>query len=163
MPNLRFSYSAGASFLAAGGSGSLHTPPVQTTLGFFASGGGVAGIEGASLGFPGCSCACAAAKAPRKANVIRVFVIRVSAGVSGAGVHPRTRSFHPAFKQPKYVRWQNKVRWWHHGGMRLLVVEDNHSLAESVAKLFRAKGYAVDTVETGDDARTALQTQPYDV
>src|SRR5260370_30868427 len=47
--------------------------------------------------------------------------------------------------------------------MRLLVVEDNRALAESVAKLFRGKGYAVDAVETGDDARTALQTQPYDL
>ena len=35
--------------------------------------------------------------------------------------------------------------------MRLLVVEDNRTLAESVAKIFRAKGYAVDTVEMGDD------------
>src|SRR5258708_263890 len=83
MPNLRFSYSAGASFfLAAGGSGSLHTPPVQTTLGFFGSGGGVAG---ASLDFPGCSCACADVTAARRANVIRVFFIRVSTGVSAAG------------------------------------------------------------------------------
>jgi DNA-binding response OmpR family regulator len=47
--------------------------------------------------------------------------------------------------------------------MRLLLVEDNRALAESVAKLFRGKGYAVDAVETGDDARTALQTQPYDL
>jgi DNA-binding response OmpR family regulator len=47
--------------------------------------------------------------------------------------------------------------------MRLLVVEDNAALAESVAKLFRSKGYAVDAVDTGDDARTALRTQPYDL
>ena len=47
--------------------------------------------------------------------------------------------------------------------MRLLIVEDSRALAESICKLFRGKGYAVDAVETGDDARTALATQPYDL
>lgn len=47
--------------------------------------------------------------------------------------------------------------------MRLLVVEDNAALAESISKLFRAKGYAVDAVGTGEDARSALLTQPYDL
>ncbi|HXN56293.1 MAG TPA: response regulator [Myxococcales bacterium] len=47
--------------------------------------------------------------------------------------------------------------------MRLLVVEDNRALAESIAKLFRGKGYAVDSVGTGEDAHTALMTQPYDL
>ena len=47
--------------------------------------------------------------------------------------------------------------------MRLLVVEDNRALAESVCKLLRGKGYAVDALETGDDAQTALRTQPYDL
>lgn len=47
--------------------------------------------------------------------------------------------------------------------MRLLVVEDNRALAGSIGKLFRGKGYAVDAVETGEDARAALQTQPYDL
>lgn len=47
--------------------------------------------------------------------------------------------------------------------MRLLVVEDNRALAGSIGKLFRGKGYAVDAVETGEDARTALLTQPYDL
>ena len=47
--------------------------------------------------------------------------------------------------------------------MRLLVVEDNQVLAESISKLMRGKGYAVDAVGTGGDAQTALATQPYDL
>ena len=47
--------------------------------------------------------------------------------------------------------------------MRLLLVEDNRSLAASVARAFRSKGYAVDAVETVDDAGAALGTQPYDL
>jgi DNA-binding response OmpR family regulator len=47
--------------------------------------------------------------------------------------------------------------------LRLLIVEDNRALAGSIGKLFRGKGYAVDALETGEDARTALMTQPYDL
>lgn len=47
--------------------------------------------------------------------------------------------------------------------MRLLVVEDNPALGRSIADAFRAKGYAVDAVEGGDDADTALRTQAYDL
>jgi two-component system OmpR family response regulator len=47
--------------------------------------------------------------------------------------------------------------------MRLLVVEDNEALAASVARTFRAKGYAVDAVGTAEDAGVALRTQPYDL
>jgi two-component system, OmpR family, response regulator len=47
--------------------------------------------------------------------------------------------------------------------VRLLLVEDNRSLAASVAGAFRSKGYAVDAVETVDDAGAALRTQPYDL
>jgi DNA-binding response OmpR family regulator len=47
--------------------------------------------------------------------------------------------------------------------MRLLLVEDNEALAASVAKAFRGKGYAVDSVTTVEDATAALQTQPYDL
>ncbi|BDG04181.1 response regulator [Anaeromyxobacter oryzae] len=47
--------------------------------------------------------------------------------------------------------------------MRLLVVEDNVALSHAIADALRAKGYAVDRVESGDDADTALRTQPYDL
>jgi DNA-binding response OmpR family regulator len=47
--------------------------------------------------------------------------------------------------------------------MRLLVVEDNHALGQSIASAFRAKGHAVDRVESGDDADTSLRTQSYDL
>lgn len=47
--------------------------------------------------------------------------------------------------------------------MRLLVVEDNQALGQSVASAFRAKGHAVDWLTTGDDADTALRTQHYDL
>ncbi len=47
--------------------------------------------------------------------------------------------------------------------MRILVVEDSVPLSRTVADAFRAKGHAVDTVTTGEEADAALQTQPYDV
>jgi two-component system OmpR family response regulator len=47
--------------------------------------------------------------------------------------------------------------------MRILVVEDNAALARTIADAFRAKGYAVDGVANGDDADSALRTQPYDL
>ncbi len=47
--------------------------------------------------------------------------------------------------------------------MRVLVVEDNVALSHTLADALRAKGYAVDRVESGEDADTALRTQPYDL
>jgi DNA-binding response OmpR family regulator len=47
--------------------------------------------------------------------------------------------------------------------MRLLIVEDNEPLGRSIEGAFRAKGYAVDRVESGDDADSALRTQEYDL
>ena len=47
--------------------------------------------------------------------------------------------------------------------MRLLIVEDNEHLTANLAKLFRAKGYAVDCANRGEDADAALHTQPYDL
>jgi DNA-binding response OmpR family regulator len=47
--------------------------------------------------------------------------------------------------------------------MRILVVEDSVPLARTIGDAFRAKGYAVDAVTNGDDADSALRTQPYDL
>jgi DNA-binding response OmpR family regulator len=47
--------------------------------------------------------------------------------------------------------------------MRILLVEDNAALSRTIADAFRARGYAVDAVAKGDDADTALRTQPYDL
>lgn len=47
--------------------------------------------------------------------------------------------------------------------MRFLVVEDNRALGQSIAVAFRAKGHAVDLLVSGDDADTALRTQPFDL
>lgn len=47
--------------------------------------------------------------------------------------------------------------------MRLLIVEDSTALGRSIESVFRAKGYAVDLVDAGDDADTALRTQDYDL
>jgi DNA-binding response OmpR family regulator len=47
--------------------------------------------------------------------------------------------------------------------MRLLIVEDNQALAQSLSGAFRAKGYAVDCAAGGEDAEAALHTQPYDL
>jgi two-component system response regulator QseB len=47
--------------------------------------------------------------------------------------------------------------------MRLLVVEDDHMIGESVRTALRQEGYAVDWVRDGAEADTALQTESYDL
>ncbi len=47
--------------------------------------------------------------------------------------------------------------------MRLLLVEDDTMIGETVLDLLRAEHYAVDWVKDGDMADTALQTQTYDL
>ncbi len=46
--------------------------------------------------------------------------------------------------------------------VRVLLVEDTKGLADAVAKALRGSGYAVDHVETGEDAEAALGAFPYD-
>ena len=47
--------------------------------------------------------------------------------------------------------------------MRLLLVEDDLMIGESVLDLLRAEGYAVDWVKDGEMADTALDSQTYDL
>lgn len=47
--------------------------------------------------------------------------------------------------------------------MRLLLVEDDIMIGESVLDLLRGEGYAVDWVKDGQMAETALQTATYDL
>lgn len=47
--------------------------------------------------------------------------------------------------------------------MRLLLVEDDTMIGESVLDLLRAEHYAVDWVKDGEMAETALRTQDYDL
>jgi DNA-binding response OmpR family regulator len=47
--------------------------------------------------------------------------------------------------------------------MRLLVVEDNTRLASLIANLLRDHGFAVDSVETVDEALAALEAADYDL
>ena len=47
--------------------------------------------------------------------------------------------------------------------MRLLLVEDDLMIGESVLDLLRAESYAVDWVKDGEMADTALRTQTYDL
>lgn len=47
--------------------------------------------------------------------------------------------------------------------MRILVVEDNPTLAEGLGKVLRSSGYAVDIVHDGLSADTVLRTQSYDL
>ena len=47
--------------------------------------------------------------------------------------------------------------------MRLLLVEDDTMIGESVLDLLRAEHYAVDWVKDGEIAETALRTQTYDL
>jgi DNA-binding response OmpR family regulator len=47
--------------------------------------------------------------------------------------------------------------------MRLLLVEDDLMIGESVLDLLRAEGYAVDWVKNGEMAETALESQSYNL
>lgn len=46
--------------------------------------------------------------------------------------------------------------------MRILLVEDDRSLGETIRDWLRLDGYAVDWLTRGDQARAALHAQPYD-
>ena len=46
--------------------------------------------------------------------------------------------------------------------MRVLVVEDDSSIAEFVASGLRQEGYAVDVADNGVDGLELARTQPYD-
>lgn len=47
--------------------------------------------------------------------------------------------------------------------MRILVVEDNRTLADGLGKVLRSSGYAVDIVHDGVSADTVLRTQHFDL
>src|SRR5271169_4972318 len=47
--------------------------------------------------------------------------------------------------------------------MRILIAEDDRVLADGLSRSLRASGYAVDVVEAGDNAESALMAQPYDL
>lgn len=47
--------------------------------------------------------------------------------------------------------------------MRVLIVEDNQALARNVASVFLSKGWAAETVASGEDADSWLATQRYDL
>jgi DNA-binding response OmpR family regulator len=47
--------------------------------------------------------------------------------------------------------------------MRLLVVEDEHDLADALAEGLRREGYAVDVAYDGDEALVKAQVYPYDL
>src|ERR1700687_6172616 len=47
--------------------------------------------------------------------------------------------------------------------MRILLVEDDRMIAEGVRKALRGEGFAVDWVEDGEAALTALGGEPYDL
>jgi DNA-binding response OmpR family regulator len=49
------------------------------------------------------------------------------------------------------------------GGVRILVVEDEHDLAESLAEGLRGEGYAVDVAADGDEALVKATVYPYDL
>jgi len=47
--------------------------------------------------------------------------------------------------------------------MRILIAEDDRVLADGLSRSLRAGGYAVDVVDCGDNAESALLAQPYDL
>jgi two-component system OmpR family response regulator len=47
--------------------------------------------------------------------------------------------------------------------LRILIAEDDPVLADGLSRSLRAAGYAVDVVDTGDAADTALTAQPFDL
>lgn len=57
-------------------------------------------------------------------------------------------------------RCAQALRW---GLMKILLVEDNHELAQSLAELLRAHSFVVDLAERGDAADQLLQQSHYDL
>ena len=47
--------------------------------------------------------------------------------------------------------------------MRLLLVEDDEKIAGFIVKGLKSAGYAVDTVDNGEDGLHLALTEPYDV
>ena len=47
--------------------------------------------------------------------------------------------------------------------MRILIAEDDRVLADGLSRSLRTSGYAVDVVESGHNAESALLAQPYDL
>lgn len=47
--------------------------------------------------------------------------------------------------------------------VRLLIVEDNRTLADGLTQMLRGAGYAVDAVHEGEDAEAALATDAFDL
>lgn len=47
--------------------------------------------------------------------------------------------------------------------MRILVVEDEHKIANSIKKGLQSQSYAVDVSYTGTDGFAMAKTQPYDL
>ncbi len=47
--------------------------------------------------------------------------------------------------------------------MRILIAEDDRVLADALSRSLRTGGYAVDVVDAGDNAESALLAQPYDL
>jgi len=47
--------------------------------------------------------------------------------------------------------------------MKILLVEDDDLVADSLARALRGSGYVVDCVSDGSHAETAVKTEPYDV
>lgn len=47
--------------------------------------------------------------------------------------------------------------------MKILLVEDDDLVADSLARVLRGSGYVVDCVNDGSHAETAVKTEPYDV
>src|SRR5262245_60608452 len=56
----------------------------------------------------------------------------------------------------------SSARQCHHGGVRILVVEDDRVLAEAVQRGLRAEGFAVDHAPTGDDGLWRARESRYD-
>lgn len=54
------------------------------------------------------------------------------------------------------------MRVWRAKNMRILLVEDDASLGDTIASWLKLDGYAVDWVTRGDHADTALKTHTYD-
>jgi two-component system OmpR family response regulator len=50
----------------------------------------------------------------------------------------------------------------HHGGVRVLVVEDDRSIADFVAAGLRQEGYAVDVADNGVEGLELARAEPYD-
>src|SRR5579884_2448907 len=81
---------------------------------------------------------------------------------SARGRRPRTVRFR-ADRSSAHPCTSRFSRLWHRGRVRILVVEDEESLADAIARGLRREGMAVDVALDGDSGHEKVTVTCYDV